>query len=274
MMTIGDFSRATRLSAKTLRFYHQVGLLAPARVDPGNGYRLYSTAQIGDAQVIRHFRSLGMPVQIIGEVLAADGVAKRNELIAGHLTRLEVQLDQTRAAVAGLQGLLAPAEAPLAVTHQSVPEMPALVIRDTIDLADLGDWCTGATRDLEQVLRTTAIVATGARGGLWSTELFVDERGPAALFVPVASLDDSGAPLGRARLELLPPVDLAVATHRGTGAPTTPSPRSTARWERTSPHTSWASTARSGRPTWRRLQTVSEPPRSAGRSSAPGTDPA
>ena len=42
MMTIGDFSRATRLSAKTLRFYHRVGLLAPAQVDPGNGYRMYS----------------------------------------------------------------------------------------------------------------------------------------------------------------------------------------------------------------------------------------
>lgn len=39
-MTIGDFSRATRLTAKTLRFYHQVGLLEPARVDPVNGYCL------------------------------------------------------------------------------------------------------------------------------------------------------------------------------------------------------------------------------------------
>jgi len=216
MMTIGDFSRATRLSAKTLRFYHQVGLLAPARVDPRNGYRRYSTAQIADAQVIRHFRSLDMPVQLIGEVLAADGIEKRNELIAGHLGRLQVQLEVTRAAVAGLQGLLASAQAPPAVTHRSVPAMPALVIRGTIDLTDLGDWYTAATRDLEQVLQRTALRATGARGGLWSTELFLDEHGPAALFVPVASLEVPPAPLGRARLELLPPVDLAVAIHHGT----------------------------------------------------------
>lgn len=216
MMTIGDFSRATRLSAKTLRFYHEVGLLAPARVDPGNGYRMYNAAQIGDAQVIRHFRSLDMPVQLIGEVLAADGIEQRNELIAGHLGRLQAQLDQTRAAVAGLQGLLAPAEASPAVTHRSVPEMPALVIRETIDLAGLGDWYTAATRDLEQLLQTTSVRATGARGGIWSTELFLDERGPAALFVPVSSLEMPPQPLGRARLELLPPVDLAVATHHGT----------------------------------------------------------
>lgn len=32
-MAIGEFSQATRLSANTLRFYHQVGLLAPARVE-------------------------------------------------------------------------------------------------------------------------------------------------------------------------------------------------------------------------------------------------
>jgi DNA-binding transcriptional MerR regulator len=216
MMTIGDFSRATRLSAKTLRFYHHVGLLAPARVDPGNGYRLYSTGQIADAQVIRHFRSLDMPVQLIGEVLAADGIEKRNELIAGHLTRLQAQLEETRAAVAGLQGLLAAPQSPLAVTHRSVPAVPALVIRGTIDLADLGHWYTEATRDLELALQTTSLRATGARGGLWSTELFLDERGPAALFVPVASLDAPTAPLGRARLELLPPVDLAVAIHHGT----------------------------------------------------------
>jgi len=214
MMTIGDFSRATHLSAKTLRFYHQVGLLAPARVDPGNGYRMYSADQIGDAQVIRNFRALDMPVQVIVEVLAAADVAKRNELIAGHLSRLQVQLEETRAAVAGLQGLLAPA--PLAVTHRSVPEMPALVIRGTIDLADLGDWYTAATRDLEQVVQTSAFSATGARGGIWSTELFLDERGPAALFVPLASLDVPRERLGRARLELLPPVDLAVAVHHGT----------------------------------------------------------
>lgn len=50
-MTIGDFSRANGLSAKTLRFYHQVGLLKPASIDPSNGYRLYDADQIVDAQV-------------------------------------------------------------------------------------------------------------------------------------------------------------------------------------------------------------------------------
>ena len=41
-LTIGDFSRATHLSVKTLRYYHQTGLLAPAGVDAETGYRRYA----------------------------------------------------------------------------------------------------------------------------------------------------------------------------------------------------------------------------------------
>jgi DNA-binding transcriptional MerR regulator len=38
-LTVGDFSRATHLRVKTLRHYHQVGLLQPATVNPDTGYR-------------------------------------------------------------------------------------------------------------------------------------------------------------------------------------------------------------------------------------------
>jgi DNA-binding transcriptional MerR regulator len=34
-LSIGDFSRMTHLSVKALRYYHDVGLLAPAEI---NGY--------------------------------------------------------------------------------------------------------------------------------------------------------------------------------------------------------------------------------------------
>jgi DNA-binding transcriptional MerR regulator len=36
-LTVGDFSRATHLSVKTLHHYHQVGLLEPATVNPDTG---------------------------------------------------------------------------------------------------------------------------------------------------------------------------------------------------------------------------------------------
>lgn len=75
-MTVGDFSRMTHLSVKTLRHYHEVGLLEPAQVDPSNGYRYYRPEQVPVAQVIRRLRDLGMPVAEVKAVLAADGQAR------------------------------------------------------------------------------------------------------------------------------------------------------------------------------------------------------
>jgi DNA-binding transcriptional MerR regulator len=60
-VSIGDFSRMTQLSIKTLRHYHDVGLLAPAEIDKMTGYRYYAKSQVPAAQVIRRFRELGMP---------------------------------------------------------------------------------------------------------------------------------------------------------------------------------------------------------------------
>ncbi len=66
-LTVGDFSRITHLSVKTLRHYHDVGLLEPVTVNASTGYRYYSAEQVPTAQVIRRLRDLAMPV---GEVKA------------------------------------------------------------------------------------------------------------------------------------------------------------------------------------------------------------
>ncbi len=36
-LAIGEFAARTRLSAKALRLYHELGLVVPARVDPSSG---------------------------------------------------------------------------------------------------------------------------------------------------------------------------------------------------------------------------------------------
>jgi DNA-binding transcriptional MerR regulator len=81
-LSIGDFSRATHMTVKTLRHYHQIGLLEPAEVDPCTGYRRYSTDQIPAAQVVSRFRELGMPLEEIQGVLSAPDLQARNERTA------------------------------------------------------------------------------------------------------------------------------------------------------------------------------------------------
>ena len=62
-LPIGDFSRATHLSVRMLRHYHELGLLEPVDVDLDSRYRRYAPEQIVTAQVIRRFRDLDMPLQ-------------------------------------------------------------------------------------------------------------------------------------------------------------------------------------------------------------------
>jgi DNA-binding transcriptional MerR regulator len=91
-LAIGDFSRATHFTVKTLRHYHETGLLEPAHIDPQTGYRRYTTDQIPIAQIIRRFRDLDMPLNQIQAVLSAPDLQTRNDLIAGHLKRMESDL--------------------------------------------------------------------------------------------------------------------------------------------------------------------------------------
>src|ERR1700736_5813240 len=79
-LPIGDFSRATHLSVKMLRHYHELGLLEPAGVDADTGYRRYATEQIVTAQIIRRFRDLDMPLDDIHAVLEAADVETRNQV--------------------------------------------------------------------------------------------------------------------------------------------------------------------------------------------------
>jgi DNA-binding transcriptional MerR regulator len=123
-MTIGDFSRATHLSVKTLRHYHRVGFLAPADVDTETGYRRYTTDQIPTAQVIRRFRDLDMPLDQIHAVLEASDLSARNELISAPLASLEQDLARTQSAVASLRNLLARPSAVGPVSHRRLARRP------------------------------------------------------------------------------------------------------------------------------------------------------
>ena len=120
-LTIGEFAQLTHLSVRTLRRYHESGLLAPATVDPSSGYRYYTSAQIPAAQVIHRLRELDVPLAEVGKILATEDHQERAELIASHLQRLEAQLDRTRAAVTSLRQLLRPDVAQFQVRLRSLP---------------------------------------------------------------------------------------------------------------------------------------------------------
>jgi len=214
-LTIGEFSRVTFLSVKTLRHYHRIGLLEPADVDPVTGYRRYTSAQIPIAEVIRRFRQLDMPLDDIARVLRAPDQTIRSQLIADHLSRLENSLAETQRVVASLRNLIEQPSPPAVIEHRRVPVTRAAAITSTVEFGELEAWYHGAIGEIVATLSAQSIVACGPLGGIYANELFTDERGEATVFVPVSG---EVRPVGRLGLISVPEAELAVIVHNGSHA--------------------------------------------------------
>jgi DNA-binding transcriptional MerR regulator len=211
-LAIGDFSRATHLSVKMLRHYHDIGLLEPDDVDLGTGYRRYGTAQIATAQVIRRFRDLDMPLEEIHAVLSARDPRTRSRLISAHLARLEASLARTQDAVATLRELLEGPPAQAQIRHRHAPAVSAAAITQTVDRADALTWYQGALGELNATLAAQHITATSPGGGIFATELFTEERGETTVFLPCRT---PPRPMGRVTALNVPAAELAVIVHEG-----------------------------------------------------------
>jgi DNA-binding transcriptional MerR regulator len=214
-LAIGDFSRATHLSVKTLRHYHRIRLLEPADVDAATGYRRYTTEQIPVAQVIRRFRDLGMPLGEIHAVLDAPDLRTRNRLISAHLARLEQGLARTQSAVASLRDLLEDPSAVAPIEHRRVEATMVAAITAVVDLSDLLPWYEGALGELRATLAAQGVASAGPAGGLYASDLFAEERGEATIFVPAAA---EVRQLGRVTTLIVPATELAVILHPGSHA--------------------------------------------------------
>src|SRR5262249_52106867 len=94
LLTIGRFSQLSGLTAKALRHYDELGLLAPAYVDPSTGYRWYALAQAREAEAIRRLRALELPLEEIAAVLGQDDAVLR-ERLAVHRARMEGRAVET-----------------------------------------------------------------------------------------------------------------------------------------------------------------------------------
>jgi DNA-binding transcriptional MerR regulator len=202
------------MTVKTLRHYHQIGLLEPADVDRQTGYRHYTVEQIPVAQVIRRFRDLDMPLDEVRAVLAAPDVPTRNERIAAHLSRLEAELGRTRRAVASLRGLLVPPAADGAdrIELRSVDATPAAAITEIVGAADSVAWLQGALGELYGTLAAQGVAPGGPAGGIYTNELFTHHRGRSTVFVPCVG---AVRPTGRVSALLVPAVELAIITYSG-----------------------------------------------------------
>ncbi len=69
MFRIGIFSKMNRVTIKTLRYYDQIGLLKPTRVDEWTNYRYYSAKNITQLHRIIALKQIGFSIKEIKEIL-------------------------------------------------------------------------------------------------------------------------------------------------------------------------------------------------------------
>jgi DNA-binding transcriptional MerR regulator len=91
LLTIGEFAHQTRLTAKALRLYDEIGLLRPADVDPAHGHRRYGAGQVGPARLIGMLRGADLSLAEIGLLLA--DLDRNRDLATTRLDRHLIELE-------------------------------------------------------------------------------------------------------------------------------------------------------------------------------------
>jgi DNA-binding transcriptional MerR regulator len=97
MLTIGEFSAASRLTIKALRMYHDEGILVPEKIDPVSGYRYYGDASWHRARTVTLLRELGFSHNELKEILkdCKDDSELQGHL-GGRLKAVKQELDRIR----------------------------------------------------------------------------------------------------------------------------------------------------------------------------------
>ena len=90
MYKIGDFSKMSKTTIKTLRYYENEGLLIPAYIDPCTSYRYYESSQLTDLTRIISLRQAGLSINDIKEILIGNNV---KDILEKRKMELELELN-------------------------------------------------------------------------------------------------------------------------------------------------------------------------------------
>ena len=82
--SIGEFSKITSLSIKSLRLYHEKEILVPAEIDMFSSYRYYSQGDIEKAKSIKILKDYDFSLSEIKEILSCEKLVAK--LISEYLS--------------------------------------------------------------------------------------------------------------------------------------------------------------------------------------------
>lgn len=199
-MSIGQFSRLTRLSVRMLRHYDLHGVLTPAEVDEWTGHRRYHLDQAERAVHIRQLRDVGFGVSAIGALLRADRPATARALDQQrHELLRELRIAQQRV---DLITSLIEGESTMSFTLSEAqittrPAMTLIALRGIIpDYQSEGQLWARFTPELHR----QGIEPIGPGGVLENQDHFQETDVDCSVWVPVATSASCVAPLEKLEL--------------------------------------------------------------------------
>lgn len=126
--TIQALARLAGVSARTLRWYDEIGLLKPSRV-ADNGYRYYGPAEVDRLQDILSYRALGVGLTQIRACLD-DPAYDRLAALRCHLTALEEARNRLEELIRSMQATIGAMERKESVQDETKFE---ILKRQTVD---------------------------------------------------------------------------------------------------------------------------------------------
>ncbi len=111
ILTIGQAAKRSGVPAKTIRYYEEIQLVAPARRG-ANGYRYYRDEDIRVLDFVRRARSLGFSIKEVQALLAlwhdrTRASAEVKALVGGHVTVIEQKISELQSLRGTLVDLMA-----------------------------------------------------------------------------------------------------------------------------------------------------------------------
>jgi DNA-binding transcriptional MerR regulator len=211
LVPIGRFARSCRLSIKALRHWDEQGLLVPAHVDVGSGYRYYSRAQAPDALAIGMLRSLGLGLPAIRAILAAPP-AERGQLLTAEANRMARELARREHALGAIQrltesGSLWPYE--ISIRHEEPIVVARRQVETSVDdlVPDTTALVYALMAELRDAGREPRMPILCMNGEPDAEERFVAHA--------CAAFDPPAPPLPHGVIDELPGGPMAWLTHRG-----------------------------------------------------------
>ncbi len=103
--TVQKLGKLADVSTRTLRYYDEIGILKPARIN-SSGYRIYGEKQVDRLQQILFYRELGVSLDSIKEIVTATSFNGANALIQ-HREKLLEKRNQLDTLIANVDKTIA-----------------------------------------------------------------------------------------------------------------------------------------------------------------------